>query len=38
MAAKIERGRATLALFRWLVPNLPEDAEAVVMPHDGKKE
>lgn len=38
IAAQLVGAAAATALFRWLVPNLPEDAKAVVMPHDGKEE
>ena len=33
--AQLAGAAAATALFRWLVPALPEDAAAVVVPHDG---
>jgi glycerol uptake facilitator-like aquaporin len=33
--AQLAGAAAATALFRWLVPTLPEDAAAVVVPHDG---
>jgi glycerol uptake facilitator-like aquaporin len=35
VAQLIGAAMATM-LFRWLVPPLPQDADAVVMPHEGK--
>ena len=34
IAAQLAGAAAATLLFRWLVPTLPEDAEAVVLPHD----
>lgn len=34
IVAQLLGAAAATALFAWLVPNLPADAEAVVMPHD----
>lgn len=36
IVAQLLGAAAATALFRWLVPRLPEDAERVVVPHDGK--
>lgn len=36
ITAQLAGAAAATALFRWLVPSLPEDAEAVVVPHGGK--
>jgi glycerol uptake facilitator-like aquaporin len=35
--AQLAGAAAATVLFRWLVPKLPEDAERVVVPHDGKE-
>ena len=35
VAAQLAGAAAATALFRWLVPALPGDAEAVVVPHEG---
>jgi glycerol uptake facilitator-like aquaporin len=35
--AQLAGAAAATMLFRWLVPGLPEDAEAVVVPHGGKE-
>lgn len=37
IVAQLLGAAAATALFRWLVPKLPEDAERVVVPHDGKE-
>ena len=37
VAAQLAGAAATTALFRWLVPELEGDADAVVMPHGGGK-
>lgn len=37
IAAQLAGAAAATALFRWLVPALPEDAAAVVVPHEGAK-
>ncbi len=34
IAAQLAGAAAATALFRWLVPGLPADADAVVLPHD----
>ncbi len=34
--AQLAGAAAATALFRWLVPELAKDAQAVVVPHDGK--
>ena len=36
IVAQIVGAAAATALFRWLVPSLPADAERVVVPHGGK--
>ena len=36
--AQLAVAGAATALFRWLVPPLKENAEAVVVPHSGKEE
>ncbi|HEX8847030.1 MAG TPA: MIP/aquaporin family protein [Pyrinomonadaceae bacterium] len=36
--AQLAGAAAATALFRWLVPRLPKEASAVVMPHEGKRE
>lgn len=36
LVAQMLGAAAATLLFRWLVPSLPEDAEAVVVPHDGE--
>ncbi|MEJ7578574.1 MAG: aquaporin [Pyrinomonadaceae bacterium] len=38
VVAQLAGAGAATALFRWLVPSLEENAEAVVVPHDGKEE
>jgi glycerol uptake facilitator-like aquaporin len=38
IVAQLTGAAAATALFRWLVPTLPEEAAAVVVPHDGKRE
>ena len=40
IAAQLIGAGAATALFRWLIPTLPEDAEAVIVPHpqEGKKD
>jgi len=41
IAAQLVGAAAATALFRWLVPSLPKDAPAVIVPHDkipGRKE
>jgi len=35
VAAELAGAAAATLLFRWLVPTLPDDAPAVVIPHDG---
>ncbi|HWT03325.1 MAG TPA: MIP/aquaporin family protein [Pyrinomonadaceae bacterium] len=37
VAAQIIGAAAATALFRWLVPSLPKDAERVAVPHGGKE-
>lgn len=37
VAAQLAGAAAATALFRWLVPALPEEADAVVVPHEGTK-
>jgi glycerol uptake facilitator-like aquaporin len=37
IAAQLAGAAAATALFRWLSPSLPADAERVVVPHDGKE-
>ena len=34
VVAQLAGATAATALFRWLVPSLPEDAEKVIVPHD----
>ncbi|MEA2174759.1 MAG: hypothetical protein QOD00_2351, partial [Blastocatellia bacterium] len=36
--AQLSGAAAATALFRWLVPSLPEDAESVIVPHAERKE
>ena len=35
IAAQLVGATAATALFRWLVPSLPSDADAVTVPHQG---
>ena len=37
IVAQLLGAAAATLLFRWLVPSLPEDADAVVVPHDGEE-
>jgi glycerol uptake facilitator-like aquaporin len=38
IVAQVLGAAAATALFRWLLPLLPEDADRVVIDHDGRKE
>ncbi len=38
ISAQLAGATAATALFRWLVPQLPQDVAAVVMPHEGRGE
>jgi glycerol uptake facilitator-like aquaporin len=38
IAAQLAGAAAATLLFRWLLPDLPADAEAVVIPHDAKEQ
>jgi glycerol uptake facilitator-like aquaporin len=36
--AQLAGAAAATTLFRWLVPKLPDEAVAVIIPHNGKRE
>ncbi len=38
IVAQFEGAIAATILFRWLVPTLPQDAEAIIVPHEAKGE